>query len=89
MTALIWLIHLALNVLFLLLLARCVISWVRPSHYHPVVRWVEDVTEPLLRPIRNILPPWKTWGIDFSPLIVLVLANIAARVLISLLAGIG
>lgn len=88
MQPLIWLIHRGLDVLFLLLVARCVISWFRPSHYHPIVRWIENVTDPILRPVQRILPPWKTWGIDFSPLIVLILANILAHFLIGLLQGI-
>jgi YggT family protein len=89
METFVWLIRIALDVLFVLLLARCVISWVRPTHYHPIVRWIEDVTDPLLRPVQRILPPWKTWGIDFSPLIVFLLANILARFLIGLLRGAG
>ncbi|MFA0730547.1 MAG: hypothetical protein LKKZDAJK_001221 [Candidatus Fervidibacter sp.] len=89
MPTVVWLIQIALDVLFLLLLARCIISWVRPSHYHPIVRWIEEVTDPMLRPVQRILPPWKTWGIDFSPLVVFLLANLLARFLIRLLQQMG
>lgn len=76
---------LAYDLLFLLLLVRCVISWIRPSHYHPIVRWVEDVTEPILSPIRRVLPPWKTAGLDFSPAIAMLLAWVAAQILTAIL----
>ncbi len=76
---------LAFNLLFLLLLVRCVISWIRPSHYHPIVRWVENVTEPILSPIRRVLPPWKTAGLDFSPAIAMLLAWVAAQILTAIL----
>jgi len=78
-------IWIAFDILFLLLLVRCVISWMRPSHYHPLVRWVENVTEPMLSPIRRVLPPWKTAGLDFSPAIVMFLAWIAAYILTAIL----
>ena len=43
----------------------------------------------MLRPVQRILPPWKTWGIDFSPLVVFLLANLLARFLIRLLQQMG
>ena len=55
----------------LILLARVLLSWfpnVDPSN--PIVRFLFEATEPILRPIRQALP--QTAGIDFSPLIVLV-----------------
>lgn len=82
------LVNWALNLFILLILLRCVISWFRPSHYHPVVRFIEDATEPFLLPIRKVLPPpWKTWGIDFSPAVAMLIAYLLAQVLIGLLMG--
>ena len=55
----------------LILLGRVLLSWfpkVDPSN--PIVRFLFEATEPILRPIRQALP--QTAGIDFSPLIVLV-----------------
>ncbi len=75
----------AYNLFVLLMLLRCVISWVRPSHYHPVVRWIEDITEPVLAPIRRLLPPWKTAGLDFSPMIAIFLAFLLVQVLVAIL----
>ncbi|MCX7642811.1 MAG: YggT family protein [Armatimonadetes bacterium] len=80
-----WLVWLAFDLFFLLMLARCVISWFRPSHYHPIVKWVENTTDPILAPIQRILPPWKTGGLDFSPAIATLVAWIVARVLTEIL----
>ncbi len=71
------------------LLVRCVLSWIRPVHYHPLVRALDDltapITEPVLAPIRRLLPPWKTGGLDFSPMIAIFLAYIAVQVLVAIL----
>ena len=60
-------------ILLILIFARFILSWVRPDPYHPtwgpIMRFVYQATEPLLAPIRNILP--STGGIDFSPMILL------------------
>ena len=57
----------------ILIFARFILSWVRPDPYHPtwgpVLRFVYNATEPLLAPIRRILP--ATGGLDFSPMILL------------------
>ncbi len=55
----------------LILLARVLLSWFpNVDRGNPLVRFLFEATEPILRPIRQALP--KTTGIDFSPLIVLV-----------------
>ena len=55
------------------IIAAAVISWINPNPYNPVVRLLRRLTEPVLAPIRQILPPWKTFGLDFSPMIVILL----------------
>ena len=48
---------------------RALISWVNPDPWNPIVRFLYQVTEPVLRPIRRRLP---MTGIDFSPMIVIL-----------------
>ena len=59
--------------LMILIFARFVLSWVRPDPYHPtwgpIMRFVFNATEPLLAPIRRLLP--SSGGLDFSPMILL------------------
>jgi YggT family protein len=59
-----------LSLLELLIFARVVLSWVAsPTSRNPFVRIVREVTEPMLAPIRSILP--RTGAFDFSPMIAL------------------
>ncbi len=67
--ALVQVVDLFLSLYVWVIIARAIISWVNPSPYHPVVRFLYRVTEPVLRPIRRIIPP--IYGIDFSPIIVI------------------
>ena len=55
----------------IIIIARAVISWVNPDPYNQIVIFLYRVTEPVLRPIRRILP-LNTVGIDFSPFIVML-----------------
>lgn len=52
--------------------------------YHPVRRGVNSIVEPMLAPIRRIVPP--VGMLDFSPLILIVLIQLAARIIIGILA---
>lgn len=54
-----------------IIIARAVISWLSLDAYHPAVRFLHGVTEPVLRPIRNRLPT-LAMGLDLSPMVVLL-----------------
>ena len=85
--ALIDILFLALNILMWLIIAAALVSWVSPDPRNPIVRFLYRATEPILRPFRRILPPSRTGGIDFSPVLVILLIYIIKRVLIRLLYG--
>jgi YggT family protein len=59
----------ALTVAYWLILVRAIISWVNPDPYNPIVQFLYKTTEPILYPIRKILPAGLRWGIDISPII--------------------
>jgi len=65
------------NVVLWVTLIQAILSWVNPMA--PIMPVVQTLTAPLLNPIRRVLP--HLGGIDFSPLILLILAQIAMRVL--------
>lgn len=54
----------------LIIVAAVVVSWTNVPREHPAVRLLHRLTEPVLAPIRKVLPPAA--GIDFSPLVVLI-----------------
>jgi len=72
---------------FWLILIRAILSWIRPGTYSPAYRNIMGalyaLTEPILAPIRRLLP--ATAGVDWSPLVALVLIRVVEAVLIGLL----
>ena len=58
-----------LAVLYWLILIRALISWVNPDPYNPIVQFLYKITEPILYPIRKLLPLELKFGIDISPII--------------------
>ena len=54
-----------------IVIARAILSWVSPDPYNPIVRFIHNITEPVLSQIRKRLPV-NFGGIDFSPILVLL-----------------
>jgi len=52
-------------------IARAVLSWVNPDPFNPIVRFIQNITEPVLHPIRTRLPV-HFGGLDLSPIVVFV-----------------
>lgn len=74
---------LALRIYIWVIIIGAIISWVNPDPYHPVVRTIWRLTEPVLRPIRKILPPIA--GIDFSPVVAIFLIYLVQEFVVDLL----
>jgi YggT family protein len=71
------------TVLSFAIFARALLSWFMPAGGSGFARVLQDITEPVLAPIRRVLPP--VGGIDFSPLLAIVLVQVVSNVLVSLL----
>ncbi|MFH2121939.1 MAG: YggT family protein [Pseudomonadota bacterium] len=71
MMALAQLIDFLLSAYMWVVIGRAVISWVNADPYNPVVRFLYDITEPLLSRIRQWIPV-SMGGIDFSPMILIM-----------------
>jgi YggT family protein len=71
-----WLIDYLLWAYMWIIIIRALISWVNPDPWNPIVRFLYQVTEPVLRPIRRLLP---NSAIDFSPLIVILVIMVLQR----------
>jgi len=73
-------IFLLLQIFEFILIARVLLSWFpNIDHSNPIIQFIFDITEPVLRPIREFLPP--TSGLDFSPLIVILIIQVFMRLL--------
>lgn len=71
-----------------LVFARIILSFLpmvmRIDPYHPIIKFVHDVTEPLLAPFRRILP--ATGGMDFSPLLLFLVLNFLEGIIVKIVA---
>jgi YggT family protein len=83
---LVYLIHLASTVITVVIIIDVVLSYFL-SPFHPLRQTLDQVVEPMLAPIRRVVP---TIGmIDFSPLVLLILVQLLESVLVSLLSAAG
>ncbi len=71
------------QIFYILILARVILSWVRINPYNPIVQFIYQATEPLLAPIRRMMP--AAGGIDFSPIILILLLSLLQRILATVL----
>ena len=60
---------------FFSVLAGIVVSWVAPGSQHPAIYLLHQVNEPVMAPLRRLLPPMG--GLDFSPILLFILINVA------------
>ena len=58
-----------LTLLYWMILIRAVMSWVSPDPFNPIVQFLTNTTDPILEPIRRMLPASWRAGIDISPII--------------------
>ncbi len=75
----------ALTLYMWIIIARAVVSWVNPDPYNPIIRFLNAVTEPVLYQVRRRLPI-SFGGIDFSPIIVLLVIIFVQSFLVQSLA---
>ncbi len=80
---LVGLIGLLVQLYSFLLLVRILLEWIRVPYSRPLMRFLWDVTEPLLAPIRRRLPTFG--GLDFSPIVAVILLSLIQSLLVALI----
>ena len=78
-------ISILLNFYYMILIFSVLVSWLRLDPYHPVRRFLDALTEPILQPIRAVLP--QTGMMDFSPLVAMLIVFALQQGLSILAAG--
>ena len=68
------------------ILVVIIASFIAPGSYHPALTLMQQVTEPLMAPARKLLPPMG--GLDFSPILVILLLGVLERILPQLLTSV-
>ncbi len=76
-------VNLVFTLLTLLIFVRVLLSWVRVNPYNPLIRLLYDLTDPILAPFQRLIPP--AGGLDFSPLVALIVIDLLRRLVLSLL----
>jgi YggT family protein len=70
---------LIVTIYFWSVIATVVVSWIAPGSNHPAIQLVAQITEPVMRPVRNLLP--SMGGLDLSPIIVFLILNVVQVVI--------
>ena len=78
---------LLINLYFFTLIAMIIISWVAPGSRHPAIELIWQVSEPVMAPVRSLLP--NMGGIDFSPILLFIIINVVQIGLRHLAVGVG
>ncbi len=66
-------VSLVFTIYFFAIIAMIVISWLAPGNPHPGIQIINQITEPIMAPFRNLLPPMG--GLDLSPILVFLVLN--------------
>ena len=75
-----------LTLFYWLILIRALVSWVNPDPFNAIVQFLYRMTEPILYPIRRLLPPL---AIDISPIIAFLLIVFLKNFLVETIMEIG
>ena len=91
MAIVVTLVSLLFQIYEFLLLIRVLLTWINADPYrpvidHPAVRVLERITDPVLAPLRRLIPPIGG-TVDISPVVALIILEIVRRILVSVLAG--
>jgi YggT family protein len=78
-TATVKLVLLSVNLFMFAIFVRIILSWISPGQYNPATAIITTLTEPLLRPVRRIIPAMG--GFDISPIFVIIALGALTRVL--------
>ena len=73
------LVNLIFTLYSLALIARTLLPWLRVDPYHPVARFLIQITEPILAPLRRYVRPMG--GLDFTPMVALLILWFVERLL--------
>ena len=69
--------ELLVSALMVLVIARVVVSWLAPTGGGGLVAFIYQATEPILAPIRRVVPP--SGGLDWAPLIAMLVLGLLLR----------
>ncbi|MBQ0745602.1 MAG: YggT family protein [Marinobacter sp.] len=78
---------LIVKIYFWSVIAVVVVSWIAPGSSHPAIQLVAQITEPVMRPVRKLMP--SMGGLDLSPIIVFLILNVLSVVIDHMKVAVG
>jgi YggT family protein len=78
---------LIVKIYFWSVIAVVVVSWIAPGSQHPAIQLIAQITEPVMRPVRNVMP--SMGGLDLSPIVVFLILNIISVMINHMAAAAG
>ena len=78
---------LLINIIFYSVLAIIIVSFLAPQSNHPAVEFLWQLTEPVMAPLRSIIPPMG--GLDFSPILLFIGINVIRVSLANMAIAVG
>lgn len=75
----------AFEVLNWLIIIRVLLSWIRHDPYHPIIKFIYEITEPILAPFRRLIPMRPGMPIDWSPFLAILVLQFVERIVLSLI----
>ena len=77
-----------LSFYMVIIIIRALLSWFSVNRYNPIVEVLYGLTDPVLRRVQKIVPPYKI-GVDFSPMIVILIIIFLQAALVPILDRFG
>ena len=84
--AIIYVVDTLLTIYSFVVIVACLISWVNPDPYNPIVQIIYRLTEPAYRALRKMMPTVFN-GLDLAPLILVIGLNIIDIILVNIING--
>lgn len=75
----------AVSVLNFLIMARVILSFIPHNPYNSILRYVYEITDPILEPCSRLLPESLRYPLDFSPVVALLVIQLLYQVLVNVL----
>ncbi|SHF23824.1 YggT family protein [Desulfofundulus australicus DSM 11792] len=80
-------INVAFQVYTWLIFIRIILSFIRHNPYHPLIRFIYEITEPVLGFFRRFIPP--VGMLDFSPLVAFFALELLRQIILNLIRALG
>ncbi|MBS3805168.1 MAG: YggT family protein [Oleiphilaceae bacterium] len=78
---------LIVKIYFWSVIAVVVVSWIAPGSQHPAIQLIAQITEPVMRPVRKVMP--SLGGLDLSPIVVFLILNVISVMINHMAAAAG